>query len=156
MVSVAEPVATRVSVTVTPLAAAAGLMVLGVTVKMPVLLELTATLVAKFEICTCSVVVPAHTMSFFFTFSTTIGVPIISNGSVDTLFDSLSEPLSVPESVPESDPESVPESDPESPLSVAALLPLLVPGTKSLSNEPKRFVSDTVSLAFSPHKYSAK
>lgn len=148
----AEPVATRVSVTVTPLAAAAGLMVLGVTVKMLVSLELTATLVAKFEICTCSVVVPAHTMSFFFTFSTTIGVPIISNGSVDTLFEPLSEPLSVPES----DPESVPESDSESPLSVAALLPLLVPGTKSLSNDPKRFVSDTVSLAFSPHKYSAK
>ena len=125
-------------------------MVLGVTVKMPVLLELTATLVAKFEMCTCSVVVLAHTISFFFTFSTTIGLPIISNGSVDTLL----EPLSVPESDPESDPESVP--DPESPLSVAALLPSLVPGTKSLSNEPKRFVSDTVSLAFSPHKYSAK
>lgn len=146
MLSVALPLLTLVMVIVTPAAPSLGLMVLGDTVKMPVLLDVTLTLSIRLAMFTCSVEVPVQTMSFCFTFSTTIGLPTINTGSLETtgvVLLPLSEPLS-------------PESEPPLSVSVQALQPLLDPAVKLLSNEPQHDASENVCPALLPHRYSAK
>lgn len=147
----ALPLLTLVMVTVTPAAPSLGLMVLGDTVKMPVLLDVTLTLSIRLAMFTCSVEVPVQTMSFCFTFSTTIGLPTINTGSLETTGVVLL-PLSEP---PESEPLS-PESEPPLSVSVQALQPLLDPAVKLLSNEPQHDASENVCPALFPHRYSAK
>lgn len=151
MLSVALPLLTLVMVTVTPAAPSLGLMVLGDTVKMPLSLDVTLTLSIRLAMFTCSVEVPVQTMSFCFTFSTTIGLPTINTGSLEVTGVVLL-PLS---ELPESEPLS-PESEPPLSVSVQALQPLLDPAVKLLSNEPQHDASENVCPALLPHRYSAK
>ena len=74
MVILAVPLLTFVTVRVIPSAASSGEMVAGETVTIPVLLDVTLTLVAKSEICTFSVFVPVQ-VSVFVT-----AVPINTSG----------------------------------------------------------------------------
>ena len=60
MIIVALPLLTLVTVSVTPLAASTGDIVLGDTVTIPVLLDVIFTLDDKFEIRTSKVLVPVH------------------------------------------------------------------------------------------------
>ena len=60
MIIVALPLLTLVTVSVTPLAASTGDIVLGDTVTIPVLLDVIFTLDDKFEIRTSNVLVPVH------------------------------------------------------------------------------------------------
>lgn len=154
MLSVALPLLTLVMVTVTPAAPSLGLMVLGDTVKMPVLLDVTLTLSIRLAMFTCSVEVPVQTMLFCFTFSTTIGLPTINTGSLEVTGVVLLPLSELPESEP-SEPLS-PESEPPLSVSVQALQPLLDPAVKLLSNEPQHDANENVCPALLPHRYSAK
>ncbi len=77
MVILAVPLVTLVTVSVTPAAASAGEIVAGETVTIPVALDVTFTLVAKFEIRSSNVLVPVHVRALV-----TL-VPINTSGVVD-------------------------------------------------------------------------